>query len=99
RHVEVITPRLRLEPALPGRTSRAIGRDPVAEARVGAHEASAGALGVVPLVLPDAVDEQAHDRCSLLSPAIPVGAMRAKGEQRSGPGPLEVSRLAACDPG
>src|SRR5690606_11205701 len=40
----------------------AVGGDPAAELRVGAHEAPTGAGGVVPLVDPAAVDQQAHGR-------------------------------------
>src|SRR5690606_27085557 len=38
----------------------AVRRHPLAERTFRAHEAATGLLGVVPLVVPDAVDQQAH---------------------------------------
>ena len=80
--VEVIASRLGLEAALTAWPRRPIGGDPIAELRIRAHEAAARALGVVPLVLPDPVDEKAHDACprlllSLLS-AIQLDEQRSR---------------------
>ncbi len=69
RHVEVIAAGLGLEAALARRPRCAVRRDPVAEARVRAHETAAAARRVVPLVVPDAVDENAH------CPAAPYGSV------------------------
>src|SRR5690606_32038191 len=60
RDVKVIAPGFGLVPARAARAGRAIGRDPVPERRLLAHEAPAGAFGVVPLILPDTVDKQSH---------------------------------------
>src|SRR5690606_35602757 len=52
------------EPVAATGSRAAIGGDPVAELRLAADELAAAALGVIPLVDPAAVDQQAH-RCFL----------------------------------
>src|SRR4051794_26127866 len=61
RDVEMVAPRLGLEAAPPARACRPVGRHPVAELALGADEAAIGLAGVVPFVVPFAVDHQAHD--------------------------------------
>src|SRR6185503_20512462 len=77
------------EAPLAGGAGRAAGRDTVAEARIGPHEAASGALRVVPLVVPHAVDEQAHDRGSLVSD--PEGLTPPQLRLAGGPGLVEAA--------
>ncbi len=58
--VKVVAAGLRLEAALPARPRRAVGRHPIAEFGGVALKAPARAFCVVPLVAPDAIDEQSH---------------------------------------
>jgi hypothetical protein len=58
--IEVIAGGLRRKASLARGPGRAVRRDPVAKARRLALEPAAAAAGVVPLVVPDALDEQSH---------------------------------------
>jgi hypothetical protein len=66
RHVQVVASSRGREPAISGRPGRAVGRDPVAVFRALALETPARTLRVVPLVVPDTVDQQAHERDSVV---------------------------------
>ena len=68
RHVKVVAPGLGLEPR------GAVGGDPVAELALRAHEAPARLLGVVPLVVPDAVDQSSHVWFPVMGPPVKGGA-------------------------
>jgi hypothetical protein len=59
KHTEVAA-RLRGEAAVSRWTGIAIRRDPIAIAGFGTDKAPAGTLGIVPLIVPDALDEYAH---------------------------------------
>lgn len=78
RHVEMIAPRFGREAAFAARTRRAIGGDEIAEARDGALETAAGRGGVVPLVGPLAVDQQAHARAPVQFSEDRIGCGGAK---------------------
>ena len=60
RDIQVVTPGFGLEAAFAFRPGGAVGGDPVAELRLRALEATAALFGVVPGVLPLAVDQQSH---------------------------------------
>src|SRR5690606_23532856 len=70
RDVEMVAPGLGLEAAFAARPRCAVARHPVAELRCGSLEAPAMRFGVVPFVVPDAVDEQTHDRSSCWYPDV-----------------------------
>src|ERR1700728_1986882 len=72
RDVEMITPALCRETALPGWPRAAVRRDPVAEHRLGRHEAPPGLAGVVPFAVPRPVDKDPvrHRYFSCLNPPI-----------------------------
>src|SRR5690606_11258569 len=61
RDIETIAAGLRGEAALPRGTGTAVVGDPVAEGTLAPLEAAAGRLGIVPLVVPAALDKQSHD--------------------------------------
>ena len=58
--IEMVTPRLRRKTRFPCGSGAAVARDPTAEARGRSQEAPAGRFRVVPFIMPNAVDEQAH---------------------------------------
>src|SRR3546814_13528594 len=60
----MVAPGLGLEAAFAAGARRAVGGDPVAEGAFLPLEAAAGLGGIVPLVVPGAVDQQSH--CELL---------------------------------
>src|SRR5262245_37275575 len=60
RDVEVIAVPLGAETAAARRSRRAVARDPVAKLRFAAHEPAFRRCGVVPDVVPLAVDEDSH---------------------------------------
>src|SRR5690606_36420721 len=60
RHIYVIAAGLGLETAAPGWPGAAVRRDPMPELGVAAHEASPCTSRVIPLILPLAIDKQAH---------------------------------------
>lgn len=77
RDVEMIAAGLRLETVTAAWAGRAVSRHPVAELRGRALELAAGAFGIIPPVLPFAVDQQPHRH--VLSVCFPC---RAKWLQR-----------------
>ncbi len=79
--IEVVAARLGLEPALAGRPRRAVRRDPVAEPALAADKPAAGSGGVVPLVAPDAIDQEPHARRSTRLP--PRTATQQMGQART----------------
>src|SRR5690625_699879 len=59
-HVEMIAPPLGGKAALPAGSGAAIGGDPVPKLRLLPNEFAIGGIGVIPLVVPAPLDEQAH---------------------------------------
>jgi hypothetical protein len=60
--IEMVPARLRLKSPFAVRAGRSVGGDPVAELALAANEAAAARLGIIPNVLPLAIDQQSHLR-------------------------------------
>src|SRR5262249_8658707 len=76
RNVKVVPPGLRLKPAHTTWSGIAVVSDPASKGRFSTNEGSARAFGVVPLIDPDAVDEQTHGRASVTDASLRGSASR-----------------------
>jgi hypothetical protein len=66
--IEVIASGFGRKAAVAGGARRAVRRDPIAKPRCVAPEPSAGLGGLVPSVVPDAVDQKSHDALTRFEP-------------------------------
>src|SRR5690606_21194456 len=88
--------------AFAGRPGRAVDGYPVAEGALLPLEAAAGLVGVIPLVVPDAVDQQSHESSSPFSfRCLSAAAPRESRDARLRPRPPQAtsaSRVPASAP-